>query len=88
MEFEERADELEAQAEDLGHASDKLEDQIEETKRDWEGKKADSSVPGAVEDAQADAPAPGQEGPPADDSAEPEQGDQPPRSGEQSEAGQ
>lgn len=42
MEKDEGVDELEQRAEEL-------DEQIEETKRDWEQKQDDSSVPGAVD---------------------------------------
>jgi len=47
---QELAAEAESEADELKHQGDKLENDIEATKADWEGKKDDSSVPGAVPD--------------------------------------
>lgn len=47
---EEVADTAEHQAGDLKRQGDKLEQDIETTKADWEAKKDDSGVPGAVPD--------------------------------------
>jgi hypothetical protein len=45
---------------DLDHKGDKLEDAIRETKREWEGKQGDQSVPGATsEDEHEDEEQPG-----------------------------
>lgn len=44
------ADELERDAERLEERSDKLAGEIEDTRRDWESKKSDPGVPGAVEE--------------------------------------
>jgi len=44
------AAEAEHQAEDLKHQGDKLDDDIQATKADWESKQEDQSVPGAVPD--------------------------------------
>lgn len=49
MEHNERADELEREAEDAGEASDRLKQDIEEAESDWAARKSDSSVPGATE---------------------------------------
>jgi hypothetical protein len=49
MEHQERADELEREAEGLGEASDRLKDDVEEAGSDWEAHKSDTSVPGAAE---------------------------------------
>jgi len=49
-EHEERADELEAEAEDMQKRTDRLEDEIDDVRDDWERKKADPSVPGAAGD--------------------------------------
>ena len=40
----------EREADDLKHQGDKLEKDIEATKTDWESKKEDARVPGAVPD--------------------------------------
>ncbi len=57
--YEELAAQAEREADDLKHQGDKLGDDIEDTKADWESKQADSSVPGALPD-------PGDEGDTAD----------------------
>ena len=44
------SEEAERTVGDLEHQSDKLEEQIEDTRSDWEGKKESSDVPGAVPD--------------------------------------
>lgn len=49
-----QADEPEQTAEDLAHRGDKLQDDIESTREDWESKQESQAVPGAV-------PAPGGE---------------------------
>jgi hypothetical protein len=46
-EHEERADELEAEAEHLKERTDKLEAEIGDVREDWERKKSDPSIPGA-----------------------------------------
>ena len=50
MEHEERAESLETEADELAHYGDEVEKDIESARRDWEEKKQDSSVPGAVAD--------------------------------------
>ncbi|MBA3305689.1 MAG: hypothetical protein H0U25_07165 [Thermoleophilaceae bacterium] len=52
------AAEAEHEAEDLKRQGDKLDDDIQATKADWESKQEDQSVPGAVPD-------PGEGGDPA-----------------------
>jgi hypothetical protein len=42
--------EPERDVEDMAERSERLEDQIEDTREDWERKKRDSSVPGAPDD--------------------------------------
>jgi hypothetical protein len=89
--FEQRSDELEGQAEQLEQQRDKVGGRIEEAKRDWDAKKSDSSVPGAVEDdlgVDEDARDPGEGSDASDDSGERDESDDAPRSGDQSEAGQ
>jgi predicted nucleic acid-binding Zn-ribbon protein len=49
-EYEERADELEHEAEDMEERSDRLEDEIGDAREDWEHKKTDPGVPGATDD--------------------------------------
>ena len=47
MEHDEQAQELEREAERMEHDADRLDDRIDATKRDWEAKEQDPSVPGA-----------------------------------------
>ena len=47
---QELAAEAEREADDLEHQGDKLEEDIDATKADWERKQGDESVPGAVPD--------------------------------------
>jgi hypothetical protein len=49
-EHQERADGLDDQLDDMEKRSERLEDEIDEARKDWEGKKADPSVPGAPPD--------------------------------------
>jgi predicted nucleic acid-binding Zn-ribbon protein len=49
-EYEERADELEDEADDMQERGERLEDEIGDAREDWERKKADPSVPGASDD--------------------------------------
>ena len=87
MEYEERSTELEQEADRLEQERDRVAGHIDEARRDWESKKSDESIPGAVEDLEAEAEAEGEEGDAArgkDDEAD----DEPPRSGEQADAGQ
>ena len=46
-EHADRADELDAEVEDMQHQSDRLKAEIDETRDDWQTKKRDDSVPGA-----------------------------------------
>ena len=46
-EHSEQADRVERELDSMQHESEKLEGRIEETRTDWERKKADESVPGA-----------------------------------------
>jgi hypothetical protein len=50
MDHQERADELERDADRAAEPSDQLEGEIEGTRSDWESKKSDQQVPGAVEE--------------------------------------
>ncbi|MFL5910035.1 MAG: hypothetical protein ACJ768_05635 [Gaiellaceae bacterium] len=50
MEHEERADELMEEADRLGKPSEELKEEIEDTRSDWETKKGDSQVPGALDE--------------------------------------
>ena len=49
-EHRDRADELDAELDDMEERSQRLEDEIDDARGDWEKKKADSSVPGAQPD--------------------------------------
>ncbi len=50
---QEQADRLERELDDMEQQSERLENRIEETRTDWERKKADEKVPGAGGDPQA-----------------------------------
>ena len=60
---QELAAEAEREAEDLEHQGDKLEEDIDAAKGDWERKQEDESVPGAIPD-------PGGEGDDSQDEAD------------------
>jgi hypothetical protein len=64
-EHEGHADRLERELDDMERQSERLGDDIEETRKDWERKKEDSSVPGAAPDRDAadDGPPPEQQYP-------------------------
>jgi hypothetical protein len=47
VEHDERADELEREAEKLDGESDRIGEHIEDAKQEWEAKQADPAVPGA-----------------------------------------
>ena len=49
-EHDEKARQLEREAEDLEEQSDRVGEHIDETRRDWESKEQDPSVPGAQPD--------------------------------------
>jgi predicted nucleic acid-binding Zn-ribbon protein len=49
-EHEERADELEREADDIEERGERLEDEIGTAREDWDRKKADPGVPGATDD--------------------------------------
>ena len=53
MEHDEQAERLEREAQDMEKHSAEVGDRIEETKRDWEAKEDDPSVPGARPDPDA-----------------------------------
>jgi hypothetical protein len=50
MDHQERADELEREADAAEQPSKQLDQEIEEARSDWEAKKSDLQVPGAVEE--------------------------------------
>jgi len=54
--YEKKSDEATSDAEQLSEEGERVEKHIEEAKRDWEAKQADTGVPGAVP-----APEPGDE---------------------------
>jgi hypothetical protein len=49
-EHQDRARQMERELHDMEDRSERLEDDIEATREDWERKKGDSSVPGAAGD--------------------------------------
>jgi hypothetical protein len=49
-EHDEEAQQLEREAQDLEEHSDRVGERIDETRRDWESKEQDPSVPGAQPD--------------------------------------
>lgn len=49
MEHDERASELEREAERLEHKSKELEGEIEQTRSEWDAKTGDQSAPGAAD---------------------------------------
>lgn len=48
IEHERDPDDLDAEVDDLERAAEKVQDDIDETRSDWESKKGDESVPGAT----------------------------------------
>ena len=52
-EHERRADEVERELDDMERGSERLEEDISETRDDWESKKRDPKVPGAAGDPDA-----------------------------------
>ena len=72
MDYQERSDQLEGEADKLEAEGQRVEEHVKETRQDWEAKKQDDQVPGAMEA----------------DTSEDEDPDEPPRSGDQAEAGQ
>ena len=59
MEHEEQARDLERDAERMEQHSDKLGERIDETRREWEAKEQDPSVPGAQPDPDEEESVPG-----------------------------
>lgn len=49
-EHERDPEDLDAEVADLERSAEKVQDDIDETKSDWESKKGDDSVPGAASD--------------------------------------
>jgi len=49
-EYDERADELERQADKMDEESERVSGSIGEARQDWESKQADQTIPGAQED--------------------------------------
>jgi hypothetical protein len=62
VEHDEQAEELEREAEDMEQRSERMGDEIDETRRDWEAKEQDPGVPGAQPDEDEDEEQPGEEG--------------------------
>jgi hypothetical protein len=66
------ADKAEEQTDELGQRNEALEERVMEVRRDWERKRSDPSVPGAVPDdrgeadAEAEGESPAKEAPPED----------------------
>jgi len=54
MEHDEQADQVERDLDEMEERSEELGKEIEETEADWERKKADDSVPGALPDEDQD----------------------------------
>jgi hypothetical protein len=50
VEHEEQAERLERDADEMEHHADKVGEHIDDTRRDWETKEQDASVPGAQPD--------------------------------------
>jgi hypothetical protein len=67
-EHEEQADRLERELGDMEKQAQRLEDQVKQTRADWERKQKDDGVPGAVDHREPEGPAteegvrPGDEG--------------------------
>ena len=51
-EHDERAQDLENELDEMEERSERLDDEIDDAREDWERKKGDSSVPGAVGDSE------------------------------------
>jgi hypothetical protein len=52
VEHDERAEEMERDVDRMEHDSDKVGDRIDETRREWDAKERDPSVPGAQPDSE------------------------------------
>jgi hypothetical protein len=50
IEHDEKAEELEREADSLEHDSERIGERIDETRRDWAAKEQDPTVPGAQPD--------------------------------------
>ena len=48
--YEKKSDQVESDTDKLAKEGDRVDESIKETKRDWEAKQGDSSVPGAMPD--------------------------------------
>ena len=48
--YEKKSDQAESDTDKLAKEGDRVDESIKETKRDWEAKQGDSSVPGAMPD--------------------------------------
>jgi chromosome segregation ATPase len=72
-EHDRQADELERELDDMERQADRLEDEISEARTDWERKQGDSSIPGAVDEREAEGPEPAPGESRGDDEPPPEQ---------------
>lgn len=50
MEYDERAEELEREADKMEQESERVKGRVDEARNDWESKEADQQVPGAQAD--------------------------------------
>jgi phage shock protein A len=50
QDHEQQADEAERELADMEERSERVEEHIEEARKEWEAKKADEAVPGATDD--------------------------------------
>jgi hypothetical protein len=50
MEYDERAEQLEREADKMEQESERVKGRVDETRSDWESKEADQQVPGAQAD--------------------------------------
>ena len=48
--YEKKSDQVESDTDKLAKEGERVDESIKETKRDWEAKQGDSSVPGAMPD--------------------------------------
>lgn len=67
------ADQLEQEADKLGRHSQELQEEIEGTRQDWERKRADDGVPGAVPRPADETAESGDDSPPGETGAGPDQ---------------
>jgi chromosome segregation ATPase len=72
-EHDQKGDELERELDDMEQQAERLGEEIDQTRSDWERKQADSSVPGAVDEREPEGPEPPPDHEPSDDEPPPEQ---------------